>query len=989
MRVVDFETAGANRFAFERYYNARHVRPGHYALGAGWTHSYSGYLVFEGGNLSTPAWVDAYRANGRVLRFTRDATSGLYTAPAGEISTLALSGTEWLLGDGDRVVEAYTGGQLSRIEHANGYQITLAYTGSAGTTLSTVTDSHGRQLSSTIGDVDTKNASQRWRFTRMNAGPGLDVDYAYADPAPRYFNLIKVTHPAVDVGGVPVRHTTLYDYDDPSVPAGGAQAPFLLTGITDENGVGFATYHYDHLTRRALLSTHALGDGQVTVAYDDVNGVITTTNALGKQAAYRYSAIGGQDRVTAVDGLASTNCAAATRAQGYDADGFVASTTDAEGNVRELNGLDARGLPGEVVEKDAAGTVLRRASYVWHADFRLPELITIHDGAGNPIRSIDPVYDAVTGNMTARTETDLTALAGAGAPGVRTWSYTYDATGRMTAMDGPLPGADDTTTYGYTGAYLTSVTLPAVNGVAPVWAFAAHDGYGQPRTVTDPNGLVTALAYDGRGRLVSHTVQSAQGDAVTTFDYDPRGLLAVLTTPLGGVYSYSYDAARRLTAVEDGTGNRMSYPNLDAMGNVNETRSEDAVATLKRQQEATFDELGRLLTVLEAGDPARTSNYGYDLNDVLTSVTDALGNETRFVHDGLRRVAKMIDASNAASDPACGTAGVTCMAYDVFDNPVAVTDGRGNATVYARNGFSEVIERTSPDSAMSLFEYDAMGRVVSRATADGRTTVWTRDARGRIETAVTTDDGGSGGGGGGGGGGSGTASCTVVPLLGLSLICDGGASGDPGDPPPPTGSSHVVSYAWDTGANGIGRLASITEPAGVTTYSYDDRGNVVSESRDIGTVGTPYVTSYAWDLADNLVRIVWPTGEAVDYVRDTLGRITTVDFTATPGGTAAAVASAIQYDPFGPETSSTLTLDGVQLASTRTFGLDGRLDRTELTQGGSVLHDLSISHDDAGRVDGRTDAVTPALDESFTSGDLCHPALTLHLQSRDAIIGNF
>ncbi len=573
-------------------------------------------------------------------------------------------------------------------------------------------------------------------------------------------------------------------------------------------------------------------------------------------------------------------------------------------------------------------------------------------------------YDAVTGNMTARTETDLTALAGAGAPGVRTWSYTYDATGRMTAMDGPLPGADDTTVYGYTGPYLTSVSLPTVNGVAPAWTLGDHDAYGRPQTVTDPNGLVSALAYDGRGRLISRTVHSAQGDAVTTFDYDPRGLLVGLTPPLGGVYSYDYDDARRLLSIEDGTGNRLEVPDYDAMGNAERVTMEDGAAALKRDQQQTFDELGRLLTVLEAGDAARDTVFGYDLNDDLANVTDPLGNETRYERDGLRRVAKAIDASNTATSPACGTAGVTCMAYDVFDNPVAVTDGRGNVTQYLRNGYSEVIERTSPDSGVSSFGYDAAGRVVSRMTADGRTTAWTRDARGRIETAVTT--GGGSGGGGSGGGGSGTAICTVVPLLGLSLICEGGTSGDPGDPPPPpTGSSHVVSYAWDTGVNGIGRLASITEPAGITSYVYDDRGNVVSESRDIGTTGTAYVTSYAWDLADNLVRIVWPTGEAVDYARDPLGRITGVDFTATPGGVAAAVASGVTYDPFGPETSSALTLDGVQLASTRTFGLDGRLDRTELTQGTTILHDLSISHDLAGRVDGRTDAVAPSLNESF------------------------
>ncbi len=198
--------------------------------------------------------------------------------------------------------------------------------------------------------------------------------------------------------------------------------------------------------------------------------------------------------------------------------------------------------------------------------------------------------------------------------------------------------------------------------------------------------------------------------------------------------------------------------------------------------------------------------------------------------------------------------------------------------------------------------------------------------------------------------GHGLAIRTVVPLLGPMQIClpnglyaPGAVTGGGGG-----GTPHEVDYVWDTGTNGIGRLAEIDESSGTTTtYSYGDRGNVLTETRDIGA--SEYVTSYAWDLADNLTRITWPGGEAVDYIRDDLGRVTRVDFIVGK------VMDGLAYDPFGPETDGTLTLGDLSLASARSFVLDGRLDQTTLHEDTEALHDLTFVYDDAGRLDTRTD----------------------------------
>ena len=84
------------------------------------------------------------------------------------------------------------------------------------------------------------------------------------------------------------------------------------------------------------------------MAYGETTTPVTTrtvTNALGKETVYRFRATGsGAFRLEGVDGLASAHCAGSTRAYSYDANGWVQSTTDEEGQVTSFV-RNARGLP--------------------------------------------------------------------------------------------------------------------------------------------------------------------------------------------------------------------------------------------------------------------------------------------------------------------------------------------------------------------------------------------------------------------------------------------------------------------------------------------------------------------------------------------------------------------------------------------------------------------------------------------------------------------
>ena len=124
---------------------------------------------------------------------------------------------------------------------------------------------------------------------------------------------------------------------------------------------------------------------------------------------------------------------------------------------------------------------------------------------------------------------------------------------------------NSTTTYTYynctTGTQCGHVAT-ITDALGHVTTFNTYNAYGQPLTITDPNGVVKTLTYDLRERLTSSKV----GTETTTYAYYPTGLLQTVTLPDGSTMSHTYDGAHRLTDITDGLGNHIHYT-LDAMGN--------------------------------------------------------------------------------------------------------------------------------------------------------------------------------------------------------------------------------------------------------------------------------------------------------------------------------------------------------------------------------------------------------------------------------------
>ena len=107
-----------------------------------------------------------------------------------------------------------------------------------------------------------------------------------------------------------------------------------------------------------------------------------------------------------------------------------------------------------------------------------------------------------------------------------------------------------------------------------------------------------------------------------------------------------------------------------------------------------------------------------------------------------------------------------------------------------------------------------------------------------------------------------------------------------------------VAYGWDSiasGNKGKGRLTSVIDHSGSTSWVYDARGNAVSETRVIGS--NSYVTSYAYDLADRVIAMTLPSGRIVSYARNGVGEVTAVTMKKDAVSAVDDVASDIAWQP--------------------------------------------------------------------------------------------
>ncbi|HLF95583.1 MAG TPA: DUF6531 domain-containing protein, partial [Methylococcaceae bacterium] len=606
-REQDYRSKAAPLLRLVRHYNG--LYPRQTSLGAQWKHDYDRRIAYRSGEIHAYA----HRADGKIVEFTL--TDGVFVPPVNIPATLLetrdASGTHtgWRYVSEEEEVETYdAAGHLIFLANRAGLAQTLTY--DVQNRLSQVSDSFGRTLSLSYDGLN--------RIRTVTDPAGGVIRYAYDTAG----NLSVVTYPDATPADSADNPARLYHYEDP-------RFPHALTGITDENGARYATWSYD-AQGRAASSEHAGGAEQVTLSYE-ADGSTTVTDALGKTRHYAFETVLGVVRPTRVE-ESCPGCESRARTYGYDAQGNATFRTDFNGNLscfahdpaRNLQTARLEGIaPGGACPTDltaytpAAGSTERKVTTAWHPTFRLPIRV---EEAGQRTES---VYTAA-GNLLSRTVTD-TATGQS-----RVWTFTYNGYGQVLTEDGSRTDVNDVTTYSYytdtTATHTTGDLWNVTNPLGHVTAYTQYDQHGKPLAIQDPNGLLTSLAYDPRGRLTGKTVDGH----TTSYAYDAAGNLIRLTLPTGVFYQYGYDAAHRLTDITDAFGGNLHYT-LDAVGHRIREDIREAGGTVVKTHRRVYDALARLAE--DIGAYNQTTRYQYDPNGNLTGITDPLNQITGQTYD--------------------------------------------------------------------------------------------------------------------------------------------------------------------------------------------------------------------------------------------------------------------------------------------------------------------------------------------------------------------
>jgi len=379
---VDYQSQSPFGLSFVRYYNSTGYNVTT-DIGIKWRHNGNNRLA-----VNSTTEVLMYRNTGQVFTFNYNGThwQGDVDIPDTlvELTDASHHRTGWRYTTSNDTVELYNlSGQLLSISNRQGqtnvfsYDITVADGGDDdNSTLDKVTGFNGDVMSFTYDSNPFVK-----RITSMTSPEGNTYLYSYDALG----NLQTVTYPDNTPNDSNDNPTRRYHYENTTFP-------HHLTGITDETGVRYATWHYDS-QGRAISSEHTGGVDIGTLSYN-ADGSVTTTDTLGKQTTYHFTTLHGVKKVTQVEGHASQSCVAANKNYTYDINGYLASKTDWQGKVTTYV-HNARGL--ETSRTEAFGTAeARTITTDWHATYRLPIKIT------EPGKVTDYSYDA-QGRLTSQT----------------------------------------------------------------------------------------------------------------------------------------------------------------------------------------------------------------------------------------------------------------------------------------------------------------------------------------------------------------------------------------------------------------------------------------------------------------------------------------------------------------------------------------------------------------------------------------------------------
>ncbi|MCX5232014.1 DNRLRE domain-containing protein [Streptomyces sp. NBC_00233] len=307
----------------------------------------------------------------------------------------------------------------------------------------------------------------------------------------------------------------------------------------------------------------------------------------------------------------------------------------------------------------------------------------------------------------------------------RTFDYTYDVNGNLTAIGDTSSGAKiDGYAITYTGLNQVRKVTESLAGVEKKATSYTYDANGQSETVTHPSQF-SRYTYDLREKVKTVSVGKSATDTdpkVTSYTYTDRSQKLRETKANGNTVDYTYylDGALKSTTEKKADGTTLVASHTyayDANGNkaqdaAKKMNADNRSAYLDSTTDFTYDPADRLTKSVKTGNGAGTETYTHDDNaNVISQTVKGVG--TTFQYDRNRLLTST-------------TAGVGAQyAYDPFGRQQSVSSGGKvvERTVY--DGFDHVVESQKAGAAGAMtsttYTFDPLDRTASK-TSDGKTT---------------------------------------------------------------------------------------------------------------------------------------------------------------------------------------------------------------------------------------------------------------------------
>ena len=579
--------------------------------------------------------------------------------------------------------------------------------------------------------------------------------------------------------------------------------------------------------------------------------------------------------------------------------------------------------------------------------------------------------DNVSAWILGRLTRAVVNATGPGAPGqpafniTRTVDFDYYGNGLLKAeiVEPNRAQFNKRTEYGYDRyGNKTQVTVSGAgqngNGIATRTSYSTfHDGY-FPNEVTNALGHTETTVYDARFGLPESTV--GPNGIATFWDYDQFGRKIRETRADGTEASWTYangggttEEKYNVTVTETGKPSATTYYSALGLDVRSTTVGADGSVVVQRK---IFDAKLKPIAVSQPYFSTATPVWTCFKYDVTLRVSEESVPHDAGSHSPCTQSTPAVLRSFAYADRKTTTTvhnwynnvdnqQVTSQVVDAFNRVIQATDAANNSIAYSYDPFDNLVETRDPWGEKVVIGYDDLGHRTSINDPDMG--VWTYtyyvDDTLRQQTDAMKN-----------------IVLTTYDKLGRPLTRQDKRFISAG-----TYDTTTTTWAYDTVAYGIGKLASVTGPdyLQIPTYDRYGRPSVITTTIE----GKSYATETGYDSAGRVDTTTYPdtgtglTRLTVKNVYNTNGYLTEIRNASNNKlywkRMATNAAGAITQDKLGDNTLTTRAYDK----------LFGRVEG--ITSGGGGVQNLAYAYDTVGNLRSRTDSKR-TLTETFSNYDV-------------------